>query len=174
STDLQLQPGQRAEDLPAGRFFPQAGVVWRYPLVRRGENYTQLIEPIAAAFAAPRGGNPARIPDEDSAAFDFDDSDLFVGDRFPGLDRVDGGQRVDYGLRAAIYGDHGGSSSILIGQSRSLQNESGFPPDSGLEGKLSDIVGRVTVAPSSYFDASYRFRLDKDNFRPERQEVTFS
>jgi LPS-assembly protein len=173
STDLQLAPGQRAQDPFAGRVFPQAGLEWRYPLIRRGENYAQTIEPIAAIFAGPRGGNPPTIPNEDSTAFDFDDTDLFVGNRFPGLDRVDGGERVDYGLHGTIYGDRGGSSNFLIGQSHRFQHESGFPLRSGVEGKLSDIVGHIGVSPSGYFDTTYRFRLDKNDFRPLRQEVTF-
>ncbi|MBV9523504.1 MAG: LPS-assembly protein LptD, partial [Alphaproteobacteria bacterium] len=173
STDLQLSPGERAQDPLAGRLFPQAGLQWRYPLIRRGENYAQKIEPIAAIFVGPRGGNPAKIPNEDSTAFDFDDTDLFIANRFPGLDRVDGGTRVDYGVHGTIYGDHGGSSDILVGQSRRLQQEGGFPVGSGVEDKLSDIVGHVGVSPSGYFDATYRFRLDKEDFRARRQELTF-
>ena len=95
-------------------------------------------------------------------------------DRFAGLDRVDGGQRVDYGLRAAIYGDGGGSSRILVGQSYRLQNNDVFLPGSGLSTKLSDIVGRIIVSPNSYFDTIYRFRFDKSDLRSRRQEIGFS
>jgi LPS-assembly protein len=97
-----------------------------------------------------------------------------VPDRFAGLDRVDGGERVDYGLRASIYGDKGGSSQLLVGQSYRLQNNSSFPVGSGLATKLSDVVGRFIVSPSSYFDVVYRYRLQKDNLRAVRHEATFS
>jgi len=173
STDLQLSPGEQAQDPTAGRVFPQAGLEWRYPLVRRGSSFSQLIEPIVAVYAAPRGGNPARIPNDDSTAFDYDETDLFIGNREPGLDRVDGGQRVDYGMHAAIYGDTGGSTSVLVGQSRRATKENGFPQNSGVEDRSSDIVGHLLVAPSGYFDAGYRYRLDKNNLRPRRQEVSF-
>src|SRR5207248_6698677 len=115
-----------------------------------GTNFSQTVEPVVMAVASPKGGNPQTIPNEDSLAFDFSDNDLFVPNRFSGLDRVDGGERVDYGLRAAIYGDGGGSSRFLIGQSYRLQNNGGFTAGSGLENKVSDIVGRVSVSPSSY------------------------
>ncbi len=73
-----------------GRVFPQAALIWHYPWVNTDSNVTALIEPIAAAFVAPTGGNPAGIPNEDAQSFEFDDTDLFVGNRFPGFDRVDG------------------------------------------------------------------------------------
>jgi len=174
ATDLQVAPNDAARDTPAGRVFPQMSLQWRYPLVRRGTNFSQTVEPIVMAVAGPRGGNPSTIPNEDSLAFDYSDNDLFVPNRFSGLDRVDGGERVDYGLRAAIYGDNGGSSRMLIGQSYRLQNNDAFQPGSGLENKLSDIVGRISVAPSSYFDLIYRYRLDKDNLRPRRHEAGFA
>jgi LPS-assembly protein len=174
ATDLQVAPNDPTRDTFAGRVFPQMALQWRYPLVRRGENFSQTVEPIVMAVAGPRGGNPATIPNEDSLAFDFSDNDLFVPNRFAGLDRVDGGERVDYGLRAAIYGDSGGSSRMLIGQSYRLQNNGGFLPGSGLENKVSDVVGRISVSPSSYFDLIYGYRLDKDNLRPRRHEAGFS
>jgi LPS-assembly protein len=174
ATDLQVVPNERARDGVAGRVFPQLSLQWRYPWVRRGTYFSQTIEPIAMFVAGPKGGNPSTIPNEDSLAFDFSDTDLFVPNRFSGIDRVDGGERVDYGLRAAIYGDRGGSSRILVGQSYRLQNNGGFPVGSGLENKLSDVVGRLIVSPSSYFDMIYRYRLDKDDLRSRRQEVGFS
>jgi LPS-assembly protein len=63
---------------------------------------------------------------------------------------------------------------MLIGQSYRLQNNGGFLPGSGLNTKLSDIVGRIIVSPSSYFDTMYRFRFDKENLRVRRQEAGFS
>ena len=36
----------------AGRIFPQASLTWRYPWVRQGESASEVIEPIAAVFAA--------------------------------------------------------------------------------------------------------------------------
>ena len=174
STDFQVTPNNPASDTSAGRVFPQMALQWRYPLVRRGANFSQTVEPIVMAVAGPLGGNPGTIPNEDSLAFDYSDYDLFVPNRFSGLDRVDGGERVDYGLRAAIYGDQGGNSRMLIGQSYRLQTNGAFPSGSGLENKASDIVGRVSISPSSYFDLVYRYRLEKNNLRPLVHEAGFS
>jgi len=174
ATDFQVTPTTPARDAFTGRVFPQLSLEWRYPWARRGLNFSQTIEPVVMLAASPKGGNPSTIPNEDSLAFDFGDTDLFVPNRFAGLDRIDGGERVDYGLRAAIYGDGGGSSRVLIGQSYRLQNNGGFEPASGLGTKLSDIVGRIVVSPNSYFDAIYRFRFDKNDLRSRRQEIGFS
>ena len=45
-----------------GRAFPQVGLVWSYPLVHRGEEITELIEPIVGGFAGPSSGNRRNIP----------------------------------------------------------------------------------------------------------------
>ncbi|MDB5406306.1 MAG: lptD [Rhodospirillales bacterium] len=175
ATDQRIDPNLPASNNFAGRVFPQVSVDWRYPWVRRGTNFSQVIEPVAMLVAAPNGGNPIRIPNEDSQSFDFDETDLFVPDRFPGLDRVDGGARVDYGIRAAIYGQHGGSSRVLIGQSYRLQKYNNvFPVGSGLETQQSDIVGRAIVSPSPALDLVYRFRARQSDLSLQRQEVGFS
>jgi LPS-assembly protein len=156
-----------------GRIFPQLAADWRWPFTRTAGRTTELIEPIVAVFAAPTGLNTARIPNNDSSSIDFGEGDLFRRNRFPGYDLVDSGQRVDYGLRTAVYGEGGGRTTFLVGQSYRLQKNSAFPAGSGLEDQLSDIVGAITVAPDPTFDVTYRFRRGT-NFRDHRQEVIFS
>src|ERR1700722_940480 len=140
----------------AGRVFPQAALNWHYPWVDSIGNVTALIEPIAAAFAAPIGGNPQAIPNEDAQSFEFDDTDLFVGNRFPGYDQVDGGQRVDYGMHAGVFNSLAGSTQVLLGESYRFQSDSQFPTGTGLDHRRSDVVGRLTVAPDPHFNLFYR------------------
>jgi len=154
-----------------GRVYPQAELLWRYPWARRGDGYNQTIEPIAALIASTNGGNPARIPAEDSPGFEFDETSLFVPNRFPGYDRVDSGQRVDYGLQGAFYGDGGGSSQFLIGQSYRFQSNGPYAIGSGVNTRRSDVVGRVVVSPAPFLDFIYRFRLDEKDLTFRRQEV---
>jgi LPS-assembly protein len=154
-----------------GRAFPQAALTWRYPWIDDLGDISALIEPIAAAFAAPIGGNPATIPNEDAQSFEFDDTDLFVANRWPGYDRVDGGQRVDYGLHAGVFNPTAGSTQFLIGESYRFQTNTQFPVGTGLDHRRSDVVGRVTVAPSGRFNLFYRARLDSQDLAMRRQEV---
>jgi LPS-assembly protein len=157
-----------------GRAFPQVGLQWSYPLVHRGDSLTPLIEPIAAVYAAPNGGNQRQIPDEDSLSFEYDDTDLFRPDRLAGYDILDTGQRVDYGLKLGLYDNSGGSWRALIGQSYRAETNPFLPPGSGAEQRLSNIVGRVVLSPNPYLDLIYRFRLDGNSFANRGQQVAVS
>ena len=84
---------------------------------------------------------------------------------------LDTGQRVDYGLKLGLYNKDGGNYRILIGQSYRAQANPFLPPASGAAERLSDVVGRVVLSPSSYLDLIYRFRLDKSTLSNRTQEV---
>jgi LPS-assembly protein len=165
---------QTATDFVTGRAFPQVGLVWSYPLIRRGEDVTQLIEPIVGGFAAPSSGNRRNIPNEDSLAFQLYDTDLFRRDRLAGYDILDTGQRVDYGTRLGLYDKGGGSYRLLIGQSYRAQPNPFLPPGSGAEQRLSDMVGRLVLSPNSYLDFIYRFRFKTGPLSNRTQQVGVS
>ncbi len=155
----------------SGRAFPQAGLEWKLPLARRDGRFTQTVEPIVSFIAAPSSQNSGRIPNEDSLSFEFDDTNLFSENRFAGIDRVEGGSRVTYGLNSGIFGIDSGFSSFFIGQSYRVSQDNDFGADTGLDDHFSDVVGRVEISPTRYINALYRFRLDKDDFAPRRNEV---
>jgi LPS-assembly protein len=156
-----------------GRVFPQVGLTWSYPLIHPGQ-LTPLIEPTVGVFAAPDGGNQRKIPDEDSLSFDYNASMLFRPDRLAGYDVLDTGQRVDYGLKLGLYDNSGGSYRALVGQSYRAEVNSFLPPSSGAYNRLSDVVGRVILEPSSYLDLIYRFRLDSSTLAFNEQQATVS
>ncbi|MFQ5784366.1 MAG: LPS-assembly protein LptD [Alphaproteobacteria bacterium] len=158
------------EDL-IGRFVPQLSLDWRYPLIRHSGSVRQIIEPVFKFAVSPNFGKPNKIPNEDSQDFEFDDTNLFSLNRFPGLDRVEGGTRISYGLRMGAYGAGGGRTTAFLGQSFRAKADSTFDPGSGLDDNFSDYVGRVTVSPNDFIDLSYRFRLDNNNFTSRRSEV---
>lgn len=173
STDLlDLAAGPTAtENAFAARFFPQASLLWRYPWVRHEGHYTELIEPVVMMVAAPDTGNYSKIPNQDSQAFEFDDTDLFVPNRFYGYDLVDTGQRVDYGLRGGIYADNGAAMHFLVGQSYAFQTDPEFLPGSGLTRQFSDVVGNVVVTPFNELNLIYRFRVSGEDLAMRVQEV---
>jgi LPS-assembly protein len=158
------------DDETTGRIFPQLGLEWRYPFARRQQGYSQMIEPIVNLVAGPNGGNPDELPNEDSQAFLFDDTNLFRMNRFDGSDRVTSGSRVDYGMKFGVYGDRGGSTSLMLGQSYRFYGDSAFGTDSGLDEDLSDYVGRVHIQPTDHIDLLYRFQFDRDSLEPRRNE----
>ncbi len=170
----EVNPSGPTETELSGRVFPQLAAKWRYPWVSYGGFLDQVIEPVAQVVVGPNFGNPKEIPNEDSLDFEFDDTNLFSLNRFPGLDRVDPGQRVDYGLQWKGIFSNGGQTGVFAGQSFRLQEEKRlFPEDSGVQDNFSDVVGRLNFNPIRDFDLLYRFRLDKDSLAPRRHEVDF-
>jgi LPS-assembly protein len=153
------------------RGFPQVGLTWSYPLIHPG-TLTPLIEPIVGVYAAPNGGNQRKIPDEDSLSFAYDASMLFRPDRLAGYDILDTGQRVDYGLKLGLYDNSGGSYRVLVGQSYRGEVNTFLPPSSGAYNRLSDVVGRVVLEPSTYLDLIYRFRLNPTTFAFDEQQAS--
>ncbi len=172
--ELKRSGGKKNYTGAAYRLVPQVELNWRYPLVREEGSVYQLIEPIVSAVISPYGGNPDNIPNEDSQEFEFDDTNLFSSNRFTGIDRVEGGPRLNYGLSWSVYGSKGGQTTVLVGQSYKPRVDDTFAKGSGLEDHFSDIVGKVLIAPTGLFNFLYRTRLDKENMEARRNEVKFS
>ena len=168
--DLALSNGT-SFDGTSGRIWPVASLEWRYPFVRQSDGMQQLIEPIVMGVISPNGGNSDKIPNEDSQDFEFDDINLFSENRFPGLDRVEGGPRLNYGIRIGAFDDDIGRTELLVGQVYRARVDDTFAAGSGLDDHFSDYVGRVLVSPAEYLDLLYRFRLDKDGLDVRRSEV---
>lgn len=166
-------PGGVLRDGFASRAHPQVMLDWRYPFIREDGQAHQMIEPVVTFVAAPNGGNSSKISNEDAQDLEFDTTNLLRPNRFTGLDRVEGGQRVNYGLKLGVFGAGGGSTSIFFGQSYRLREDSTFLPGSGLEDHLSDFVGEVEVSPISDLNVIYRTRLNKDDLLAERSELEF-
>ncbi|SDH72649.1 LPS-assembly protein [Roseospirillum parvum] len=160
-------PADGSFDGVTGRVIPSMSLRWSLPLAAARETHTEIIEPIIQGIVAPVGGNPSGIPNDDSRDFVFDDTNLFSDNRFTGWDRVEDGSRLNYGLRYSAIGRGGGDFSMLIGQSYRFHESAMFGTDSGLSGKLSDVVGRLAVRPSDNLNLNYRFRLDRENFAPQ-------
>jgi LPS-assembly protein len=156
------------------RMVPYADLNWRLPLVKSQGTVRQILEPIASLALAPNGGNPDKIPNEDSTDFEYDETNLFSVNRFSGIDKVEGGARINYGLKWGVYGEGGGSSSLFVGQTYRFRDDSTFGKDSGLGDKLSDVVGSISVSPNSLLNVLYRTQLTSDDFSPRRNEVSFS
>lgn len=156
------------------RVVPELALRWRYPFVRSDGPILQLFEPITSFVVSPYGGNPRKIPNEDSQEIEFDDTNLFNNNRFTGWDRVEGGPRVNYGARWSAFGRGGGRSSVFVGQSYRYKDDDTFAEGSGLEDNLSDVVARTEVSPNRYLSLVYRTRLDKEDFTPQRHEVALA
>lgn len=164
-------PAGPTEDGFRARVLPQASFEWRYPLVREHASSREVLEPIAGVVVSPSGQNSGKFPNEDSQDPEFDDTNLFSMNRFGGLDRIDSGQRVNYGVKWGLYGNESGYASAFLGQTYQFNDDNEFMAPSGLEDNLSDVVGRVEISPAEYLDLLYRVRFDTGEGKIDRNEV---
>ncbi len=156
------------------RPFAQADVKVSYPLGRRGDGYQQILEPIALLSVAPRVKRSTLLPNEDSLDVEFDETNLFASNRFTGIDRIEGGTRLAYGIRNSLTGDNGQRVELLGGQVFRTRKDLTFPEASGLSDQMSDYVGRLAVSPAQWLDVAYGFKLSREDFAFTRHQVTAS
>ena len=175
ATQFNQQPNfAPTSRVDAARAEPQMAVDVRWPFMRdSGAWGTQVIEPMAELVVGPPVGRNQNIryPNEDSFSFAFTDANLFGFNRFPGVDRLDGGTRLNLALHGAWYLD-GTALDGLIGQSYRTAPDPVFPAGSGLHGTVSDIVGRLSFTPASWLSLTYRTRLDRRTLDTRYTEAT--
>jgi LPS-assembly protein len=154
-TDLPAANGERV----AANI--RVGLDWRLPLVRSAGAWgEQLIEPRVQIVTGPATGQQNSFVNEDSIDFEFTDANLFSLSRFTGRDRVEGGTRVDWAMRAQWTFPNGGRIEGLAGGSYRFQQASQFPTNTGLANQQSDWVARARIAPTPWFEVMGRVRLD--------------
>jgi LPS-assembly protein len=169
-----VHPQQNQFDGARARIFPQITGEWRYPFTRHHEGFDEVLQPIVGFAVGTNGMNTKKIPNEDSLDIEFDETNLFSANRFAGLDVIDQGQRVNYGLEWSAYTKNGGFGSIFLGQSYQWNASSVFGKGTGLNRNLTDIVGKVEVSPNQYLDLLYRFRIDPRDGNFDRNEATLT
>ena len=168
--DEPVQYGNRSADV-IGRIFPQAGIDWRFPMIRQANGFSQIVEPVLGVVVAPQTGNPDPIPNEDSLDLELDDTNVFDRSRVTGLDLVEDGTRLFYGLRGSLLGRDALSAHAFLGQSFRLAGSDLFPPGAGLDDDFSDIVGRLDFRLRDYLRVLYRFRFDHREMMARRDEI---
>jgi len=158
-----------------------AGSEWRnlaratttltWPLVKYGKSTTQTIEPIIELTLSPRNGTPDDIVNEDSRAFELNALNLFSPDRTSGYDLWEEGSRLTYGMRWQ-YDAGKLTANVMVGQTWRISGTDTVLADGvGLEGDLSDIVGKTSVSYDGWLDLEHRYRLDDNDFKFLRNEV---
>lgn len=154
-----------------GRVVPELWFDWKYPLIRRFESSSLIIEPTVNVVIGANGLNSDTIPNDDSLALEFSDSNLFSHNHYPGYDLVEQGTRVNYGVRGQWDYDSGGRVLFLFGQNYHTDSSNLFPYSNNLGDEQSDYVGRVAWDYSNKLQLAYRFRLDSEDMELKRSEV---
>ena len=163
-----------------GLLTPGVGVDYRYPFVLATDWGTHVIEPIAQIIVRPNESTSASLVNEDSQSLVFDDTNMFMWNKFSGCDRLEGGTRVNYGAQYTMTFRNGGYTNLMIGQSFQAAGRNSYgTPDmaniglsSGLDTKRSDLVSRFAIAPNSVFSFIAKGRFDPDTFHMRRFDMT--
>lgn len=145
-----------------GRSVGLAGVEVRYPFLRPGPTTNIIIEPIVAITAATTDQD-TRIPNEDSIAFELDDSNLFRPNVTPNYDLWESGERVAAGVRASAI-TNAGTFTALFGRRWKTKDDTAFRPSSNMDSITSDYVGAIRADLGRPLAADVRFRIDDESF----------
>ncbi len=166
SDDRELD--NRTDDLEV-RPFAQASMLTRLPLARPVGNARLLLEPAVELRVAPNTGDNT-VPNEDSVDLEFDDTNLFSSNRYPGLDVLDDGSRLTYGVTVGAFGPKGGTTSLFLGQSYA-PHDPDRGADTGLDDSSSDYVIRFKMQPNEVVSLDYRTLLGRDRFQVRRNDL---
>lgn len=175
-----MWPELTTNDTPV-RFMPTVGAEWSWPVLARAGNSSHVFEPIVQVVARPDEPYAGELSNNDAQSLVFDDSVLFRRDKFSGLDRVEGGTRLNYGVRYVGTFNSAIVLEGLFGQSRMLAGKNSFAAKdiadvgaySGLETEVSDYVGRVSVGTPNT-KLTLRGRFGEEEFDVQRAEVGVS
>jgi LPS-assembly protein len=179
--------GYALHDLPAGtsvgssfsRALGVAGADISWPVYKRYENSTVILEPLAQLAVSPKAkqivlghdatGAPVYL-DEDSVAFEFDESNLFRANKFTGYDLYEDGTRVSVGGQASVLWDDGRRANFLVGRSFRDGHNNVFAPRTGLQAPDSDWIVSADAQPIPGLSVFARARLDAQSFEMHRAE----
>lgn len=154
------------------RFLPEATAFWEKPYISPGGNHT--IAPQVLLAASPRGGNSSnKVPNEDSVSYELDTSNLFEPSRFAGLDRIETGPRMIYGLDNRWGSPDRTDWRLFVGQSVRKFDDASLPKSGGHFTNASDWVGLAEANPYDWLSFSNRFRLDNASFIARRLDTGF-
>jgi LPS-assembly protein len=151
-----------------------------YPLYRRWGDSTVVLEPLAQIAVSPKaqqvviGHDPTGKPiylDEDSIAFEFDETTLFQANKFPGYDLYEDGARLNLGGRGSVLWDDGRRASLLVGRSFRARPNTVFAQGSGLNDRASDWIIAGDAQPWRWVSFFARTRLDGETLAVHRLEA---
>ena len=169
--DPAVPGGMRSRETTL-QVLPAAGLDMRWPWLAAFDGGYQVLTPVAQFIAATGERLRDRVGNEDAIAARYSAATLFLHDRYPGLDRFEGGVRANLGLAYGLYRDDGGFLRATLGQSLHLAGRNSFAGSKiGLQRKRADIVAGIAFAPNDRFLVSWQGRFDPKTLRPRDQEA---
>jgi LPS-assembly protein len=156
------------------RFQPTVGFDARWPFLTNTEGGQHILTPVAQVIASTDEEDQKDVGNEDAINLNFDATSLFLHDRFTGLDRYEGGTRINAGLLYTFLSANGGYLRASLGESFHVAGENSFADGTGLEGSSSDLVTAIAWQPWDFVRFSYQARLEEDLSDINAQEAGLS
>jgi len=176
-----------------GRVLGVVGTEISWPWLKAGKNVNWIVEPIAHFAASPEGdgigtfdtisidalGNTVRtptsiLPNEDSLATSFDETNLFRSSRVAGHDLWEDGVRASIGGRVSARWGQQGFATFTAGRIFRSTTNTVFSPETSLAARSSDYVAGLNVSTGSSLKVSSHIQLDKNSFDIRRFDVAAS
>ncbi len=175
-TDPQVYDANNGTFIPGKdnveRIYGTAGATVSWPFIKPMANGASIIlEPMAQVAVSPVERVDRNIPNEDSASFEYDETNLFEPNRYGGFDLLEGGDRLNVGGRATIDWGASQNATFVVGRTFRAQDDPQFTVLSGLAGTASDWIVSATANPLPGFSLFTRSRLDADDFSLHREEA---
>jgi len=146
---------------------PQAALTFRYPMIRRGQGGTPLLEPILQV--AWVGGSTLAVPIEESARVEFDEGNLLALSRFPRPDARERGASAALGVNWSYLGDQGWTARLSLGQVIRNDPAAGYTHSSGLGGTSSDVLVAAQLSLAGGLSLSGRALIGGDFSTPKAE-----
>jgi len=145
-------------------FYPTIGAELRWPLENTTARTRQVLEPVAQLIYTAKPAFNDVVPNEDSQLAEFDDTNLFELNRYPGRDANETGFRANLGVTYTIYDQTGWEFGLAGGVVLRSNPNTQFS---------QDLLGTIKLQYADLFSVSNRFLFDQ-NLNVKRNEALFS
>lgn len=155
----------------ATRIIPVLSTDIRWPLAKVVGNATHVIEPIVQIVWTEN--SLTATPNEDSVQVEFEETNLFSTNRFPGFDQKELGLRANVGVNYSRYNPSGWNFGATAGRIFRNKDLGQFSTASGLAGQNSDWVSAFTFGFHDTFELTNRTLFDS-RFNLSKNETSVS
>ena len=137
----------------------------RYPLKKSSYKISHMFEPIAQFIFAPdrlTGYLNSNQNTSDSTTAEFEETNLFSTNRFPGFDEIESGSRANIGGKYILYEPNGWEFTTTAGRVYRQKNLKQFDSSksTGLDKLNSDYVSAFSLSSPQNFKILTRLLLD--------------
>ena len=151
-----------------------AGARLSYPMIRQGDSFDILFEPIVMGAFGVSDANPAEIPNEDTLLYELNEASLFDPNGVNSFDLYEGDNRAAAGFTATARWNNGVELSTIAGRRWRSTTDPAFDELSNLDGTTSDWMAGASFSAGRHLEVSTGMRFDDESFELNRIDARLS